>query len=261
MDKRLKTLLTKSTISIIVIISLTVILCCLFLSVTRYALPIVCIIIPSAVVLALRIVIHTAMYSYLYINYDGNDTEDEQERKVTSIISKIDSASRIITVISVGVVLILAIVGRIASPAVSGDISTADFMNISVENADIKSEKYFSNCITNYYFYGEKCNNYATTMSVEKIINCPKWFIKYHYDKNRSMLDKRHQAGEVLTVKDVSSDRYSCAYVLRDNGAGISIVAMKDNNYIELTVSAATESEILVDTEKALNYIEEYFNQ
>lgn len=261
MDKRLRKLLIKSVTALIGIISFVILLCVLFLNVTRYAVSVVCIIIPIAIILLVRIVIHTAMYAYLYITFDGSDAKDESEIKVTALISKIDLSSKIITVLLAALVLFLPIIGRVASTNIHKDIKTDDFIDIAVENVDIQSEKYFSNCITDYYSYGEKCNNYTTTLSIEKITNCPKWFIKYHYDKNHSMLDKRRQISELLTVTDANNDRYSCAYVLRDNGTRISIIAMNDYNYIELTASSAPESKISVDTEKALNYVENYFNQ
>ena len=153
----------------------------------------------------------------------------------------------------------MAVAGRLSSPDISKDINTVDFIDIAVENIDIKTEKYFSNCITNYYSYGEKCNNYTTTLSVEKITNCPKWFVKYHYNKSYSMLDKRSQLGENLKVTDVNNDQYTCAYVLRDNGTRISIIAMKDNDYIELTISTPFDNGLPVNIEKALSYIGCFF--
>lgn len=258
MDKRLKKLLIKSIIALIGIISFIFLICYLFLSVTKYAMAIVCIIIPVACIIVFRIIIHTVIYSYLYATYDGSATRDANEIKVYSWISKIDLISKVITGLSVSVILLLAIIGRSASPAVK-DINTADFIDVAVESVDIKSEKYFSNCITNYYSYGEKCNDYTTTLFVDRIINCPRWFIKYHYNKSYSMLDKRGMLGEELTATDVNNDRYSCAYVLRDNGTRISLVAMNDNSFISLTVSSS-ESDILVDTEKVLNYVDNYFS-
>lgn len=261
MDKRLRKLLIKSVTVFIGILSFVILLCGLFLNVTRYALPIVCIIIPISVILAVRIVIHTAMYAYLYITFDGSDAKDENEIKITALIYKIDLLSKFITVLLAVLVLFLAVIGRLVSPSIHKDIKTDDFIDIAVEKVDIKSEKYISNYITDYYSYGEKCNNYTTTLFVEKITNCPKWFIKYHYDKNHSMLDKRRQISELLTVIDANNDRYSYAYVLRDNGTSISIIAMNEHNYIGITVSSVPESKISVDTEKALNYVENYFNQ
>ena len=259
MDKRLKKMLIKSITALAGIIAFVVLLCGLFFSVTQKALPIVCIFIPIACVFAFRIIIHTALQAYLYITYDGSDTKDEKEIKATSLISKLDLASKIITAGLTGLVLILAFVGILASPAVSKDVNTSEFIEIAVENVDVKSEKYFSNCITDYYSYGEKCNNYTTTLFVEKITDCPKWFVKYHYNESYFMLDKNIQLGETLTVTDADNDRYSCAYVLNENGTRIGIIAMNDNNFIECTVSVPSDSGISVNTDKVLKYIDNFF--
>lgn len=259
MDKRLKKLLIKSTIALASIVLFIVFVCCLFLNVPNYAMAIICIIIPVSIILILRIIIHTAMNAYLYTTYDGSEIRDENEIKLHSLISKFDLITKVITGILVSLVILLAVIGRSSSPADYKDINTNDFIDVGIESIDIKSEKYFSNCIVDYFSYGEKCNNYNTTLHVEKIVNSPNWFIKYHFNRKYDMLDKNGMRGEHLTIKDASNEEYSCAYVLRENGTRISLVAMNKNNFIELTVSNISESGISVDTEKVFSYVNDYF--
>lgn len=259
MDKRLKKLLIKSAIALVGIVLFIVVVCCLFLNVPNYAMAIICIIIPISIILIFRIIIHTAMHAYLYATYDGSEMRDANEIKINSLISKFDLISKVVAGLLVGCIILLAVIGRNASPAVYKDINTNDFIDVEIENTDIESEKYFSNCIVNYYSYGEKCNNYNTTLYVEKIINCPHWFIKYHFNRNYNMLDKNGMRGERLTIKDASNEEYSCAYVLRENGTRISLVAMNKNNFIELTVSNVSESGMSIDTAKVFSYVNDYF--
>lgn len=93
--------------------------------------------------------------------------------------------------------------------------------------------------------------------------DCPRWAVKEIYNEEIRQLEKSSYVKDGhATLNEINEENIIGYYILKNDGSYISIVAMSDNDFVNLTIGDKGDSGVLkVDYEKVMSFAFEWLEK
>ncbi len=234
-----------------------------FIDIAYYSIIIICTIMPIALSLAFRSITRLIINIYGYKrDTDIKEPNANSRNMQRSFSSYINIVSIVCTATIIILSLFLSLLGYSKIIEEQNNL-TVDAVEIdNIEITDFESRKSFSNFFTNCNYLSGDSSDKSIRLYIEKIENCPKWYLKYYYNKEYKKLGLTGMLGEEITVHTFDNNDCLCAYSLHNNNTyqGVSVIAMKDNDFVSIHVSGDASDKIWANEEVVKELVNQFFN-
>lgn len=233
--------------------------------------------IPILIIIGLSKIIRTIVYIH------GTYNSEIEFEKYSDVASKLPKKHKIIyrlTAIIAIVVCVALFLWSSISMLLTVNVLEDDFKDFTIENYTNLDVDTASVALNNTYFAstlpavtvtsGPLYNFYENTATTDGEIigagkgvafytymkDCPKWAVKEIYDEEVRQLEKsRYVKDGLATLNEINEENIIGYYALKNDGSYIRIVAMSDNDLVNLTIGDQGYGGVLkVDYEKVMDF-------
>lgn len=233
--------------------------------------------IPILIIIGLSKIIRTIVYIH------GTYNSEIEFEKYSDVASNLPKKHKIIyrltAIIAIVVCVALSLWSSI-SMLLTVNVLEDDFKDFTIENYTNLDVDTASVALNNTYFAstlpavtvtsGPLYNFYENTATTDGEIigagkgvafytymkDCPKWAVKEIYDEEVRQLEKsRYVKDGLATLNEINEENIIGYYALKKDGSYIRIVAMSDNDLVNLTIGDQGYGGVLkVDYEKVIDF-------